>query len=416
MAERVQDLVIGGGVIGVNCAHALADAGRSVVLVEKGDICGGCSHGNAGWIAPCHSLPIPAPGLVSQTLKWMLRGDSPLYIKPTLHPVMLAWLWRFFRKCNRNAAMEGLVALSALHREVVPATRDLIARYGLDCQFQHRGNLYVFRDEKNLEKAEQERTLMAPYGITSSRLTREEVLHREPVLAPSICGGIFYDVDADFVPDQFVKALAGHLPGMGVRLLAGVTVDGLMQSGDGNVAIVKTSSGEFRPETVILAAGVWSTAMARRLGIRIPLQAGKGYSITYASQPGMPSVPLNLGDVKVGVTPWANTFRLAGTMELAGLQLAINQKRVDAIKRGVMQYLPGFRDVDAMETWTGMRPLCSDSLPIIGPSRSAPNVIFATGHAMLGMTQSVITGRLVTELVMGQPPSVPLEAFSPDRF
>ena len=100
MVEHVEDLVIGGGVVGLNCAHALADAGRSVLVVEKYQICSGCSHGNMGWIAPCHSLPIPGPGLVAQTLKWMLRGDSPLYIKPTLRPAMLGWLWRFFRNCT----------------------------------------------------------------------------------------------------------------------------------------------------------------------------------------------------------------------------------------------------------------------------------------------------------------------------
>jgi len=100
MVEHVEDLVIGGGVVGLNCAHALADAGRSVLVVEKYQICSGCSHGNMGWIAPCHSFPIPGPGLVAQTLKWMLRGDSPLYIKPTLRPAMLGWLWRFFRNCT----------------------------------------------------------------------------------------------------------------------------------------------------------------------------------------------------------------------------------------------------------------------------------------------------------------------------
>ena len=180
MAERVQDLVIGGGIIGVNCAHALAEAGRSVVLIEKGDICSGCSHGNSGWIAPCHSLPIPGPGLVMQALKWMLRGDSPLYIKPTLRPTMLAWLWRFFRQCNQDAARRGLVALAALHREVTQATKVIVHRYDLDCEFQHRGNLCVFRSEENLAKAEQERVLMADYGIEGMLLDRDEVLRREP--------------------------------------------------------------------------------------------------------------------------------------------------------------------------------------------------------------------------------------------
>ena len=416
MAKRIQDLVIGGGVIGVNCAHALADVGRSVVLIERGDICSGCSHGNAGWIAACHSLPIPGPGLVTQTLKWMLRGDSPLYIKPTLRPIMLAWLWRFFRQCNQDAARRGLVALAALHQEVTPATKDLVERYGLNCEFQHRGNLYVFRQEKKLAKAEKDRQLMSEYGIDGILLNRDEVLQREPALDPTVCGGIFYPIDADMVPDRFVEELAERLPAMGVRLYTGIEVNGFIASTGGKVRSVMTTAGEFQPDTIVLAAGAWSTKLAKQLGISIPMQPGKGYSITYGAQPGTPSLPLSLGDVKVGASPWKNTFRLAGTMELAGLQLKINQQRVDAIVRGAKQYLPEFKAENVLEVWTGMRPLCSDALPVIGAAAAIPNVFFATGHAMLGLTQAVVTGKLIAQLIMGQSPSVAVEPFSPDRF
>ena len=416
MGETVQDLVIGGGVIGINCAHALADAGRSVVLIEKGKVCSGCSHGNAGWIAPCHSLPIPGPGLVAQTLKWMLRGDSPLHIKPTLHPTTLAWLWRFFRKCNRTAALQGLESLATINREVVSATRDIVDRYELDCQFRHRGNLYVFRKEKYFRQALSELALMETQGITGTPLNRDQVLEREPTLTPNLCGGIFYDVDADFVPDRFVKALSERLPAMGVRVMTDVAVRGMTQSSNGNVSIVDTTRGSFKAEHVVLAAGAWSTAMARSLGVHIPMQAGKGYSLTYKAQPGLPTRPIYLCDVKIGFTPWNESFRLAGTMEIAGMQPTINRHRIDAIKRGATQFMPGYRDEGTIETWAGMRPLCSDALPIIGTSCAAPNVVFATGHAMLGMTQGVMTGRLVAELLTGQPPSIPLEPFSPDRF
>lgn len=416
MVERIQDLVIGGGVIGVCCAHALADAGRDVVLVEKGEICSGCSHGNAGWIAACHTLPIPGPGLVKQTMKWMLHGDSPLYIKPTLNPTMLAWLWRFFRKCNRDAAQRGLVALSALHREVTSATKEVVQRYGLHCEFQHRGNLYVFLQEKNLEKAERERSQMSDHGIEGVLLSRDEVLRREPVLNTSVCGGIFYPIDADLVPDHFVKGLAKHLPAMGVRMITGATVERFQRAGDGKVRTVVTTQGDFRPETIVLAAGAWSTKLARQLGVFIPMQPAKGYSITYGAQPGTPELPLSLTDAKVGVSPWKDTIRLAGTMELAGLQLDINQPRVDAIVRGTQRYLPGFEAKNILDVWTGMRPLCSDALPIIGPPRATPNVFFATGHAMLGVTQGVLTGKLISQLILGESPSISLEPFSPDRF
>ena len=144
MTERIQDLVIGAGAIGVNCAYALASEGRDVVLVDQESICSGCSHGNAGWVTPCHSLPLPGPGLVKRSLRWMRRGDSPLYIKPTLSPSRLAWLWRFYRHCNAADQQRGLRAMAELNRHVIPMTRELVEQCGLDCRFQQRGLLYVF--------------------------------------------------------------------------------------------------------------------------------------------------------------------------------------------------------------------------------------------------------------------------------
>ena len=412
--ERVQDLVIGGGAVGVNCAEALASAGRDVVLVERGAICSGCSHGNAGWVTPCHSVPLPGPGLVKQTLKWMLQGDSPLYIKPTLRLSLLAWLWRFYRHCNRAAQLRGLSAMAELNRHVVPMTSELIERYGLDCQFQQRGVLYVFRTQAGFEKGAQECEFLNEQGIPGEVLSRDDVHAREPILSDEVCGGVFYPDEADYVPDQFVKQLAAHLPELGVRILTETEVQSFVVSGRA-ITVVVTSAGTFEPETVVLAAGAWSLPMARQLELRLNMEPGKGYSVTLSRQPGVPQVPLNLSEAKVGVTPWRDTLRLAGTMELAGLQLRINQRRVDAIVRAAKSYLPQFHADEVREVWTGMRPLSSDGLPIIGRSSKLTNLILATGHGMLGLTQSVVTGRLVADLATARPPLVPLEAFSPER-
>ncbi len=417
MAERVQDLVIGAGVVGVSCAHALADIGRSVVVVDKGDICGACSEGNAGYVSPSHSMPIPIPGLVGQSLKWMLKGDSPLYIKPTLRPSMIAWMWRFFRNCNHAAAMRGRDALAALHKEVVPATQSIVDRYQLDCEMSQRGTLYAFISEKKFAGGREEAQLLNEVGIETETIDRDEVLRRQPTVTEDVCGGIVYTKDGDVIPDRFVKELAKHLPAMGVKFVTDSAVEGFDRGGgNGRVTRVKTTNDEFEPENIILAAGAWSTRLARLLGVHISLEPGKGYNITYPAQGGTPTMPTLMADVKLGCTPWQNTFRIAGTMELAGLQLKINQVRVDALVRGAKRFLPQFEAKDQISVWTGMRPVCSDALPIIGKTSAAANVYFATGHAMLGLTQGVVTGKLIAELICGQTPSVPLEPFSPDRF
>ncbi|MBP85701.1 MAG: FAD-dependent oxidoreductase [Planctomycetaceae bacterium] len=412
--QRIQDLVIGAGAVGVACAEALALAGRDVLLVDRGAVCSGCSHGNAGWVTPCHSLPLPGSGLVKQTLKWMLRGDSPLYIKPTLRPSRLAWLWRFYRHCNEEAQLRGLQALAELNRQVVPLTRELVERYGLDCQYEQRGITYVFRTEAGFEKGIRECELLHEHGIPGEILQREAVHTREPVLSDDVCGGVFYPGEADCVPDQFVKQLAARLPQLGVRILTDTEVERFEVSGR-EITAVATSAGTIQPENVILAAGSWTLVQARKLGLQLPMEPGKGYSVTLRRQPGIPKQPLNLSEAKVGVTPWQDTIRFAGTMELAGLQLKINQRRVDAIIREAKRFLPQFQAEDVLETWTGMRPMCSDGLPIIGRTSKLKNLFLATGHGMLGLTQAVVTGRLVADLVTSQRPLVPVEPFSPDR-
>ena len=414
MNRSIQDLVIGGGVLGVNCALALADAGRSVTLVEQNTVCSGCSHGNAGWVTPCHSLPIPGPGLVYQTLKWMLQGDSPLYIKPTLRPAMWSWLWRFYRHCNEPAQLRGLQAMAELNRHVLPLTRELVQRHQIDCQFEQRGITYAFRTESGLQKGIRECKRLNDHGIPGEVLSAAELRAREPELSDTMCGGVFYPGEADCVPDQFVKQLANRLPDQDVQILDQTTVNGYTVQGT-RVTEVATSSGVLHPENVVFAAGAWTLIQGRKLGLRLPVEPAKGYSVTLKRQPGTPQNPLNLAEAKVGVTPWQDTIRLAGTMELAGLQLQINQRRVAAIVRAAKQYLPHFAAAEPLETWTGMRPLSSDGLPIIGRSKRFDNLLIATGHGMLGLTQSVVSARIIAQLVLGGDPGLDVTPFAPER-
>lgn len=415
MPEHIQDVVIGGGAIGVCCAEALASAGRDVVLLEQHAFASGCSHGNAGWVTPCHSLPIPGPGLVGQSLKWMFRNDSPLYIKPTLRPSMLAWLWRFYRHCNEKRQRRGLAAMAALNEHVVPLTTGLVDRYTLDCEFQPRGLHYAFLTEAGFQKGQRECELLNEHGIPGELLSREQLLQKEPVLVSDVVGGAFYPAEADFVPDRFVKQLAARLPGLGVEIRTGCRVTGWSTRGR-RIEQIDTTGAPLIPETVIMAAGAWTGPLLRRLGLRLPLEPAKGYSITLDRQDGIPRLPLNVSESKFGVTPWKHGVRLAGTLELAGLQREINQPRVEAIIRSARAALPGFAAEGVQEVWTGMRPLAADGLPIIGSSHRCSNLVLATGHGMLGLTQAAVTGHLVKDIVTATTPLTDLAPFSPDRF
>ena len=412
--KRIQDLVLGAGAVGVNCALALAESGRDVAIVDRSFPCAECSYGNAGWITPCHSLPIPGPGLVTQTLKWMLQSDAPLYIKPSLRPSVLRWLWRFYRHCNAEAQHRGLSAMAALNQHVVPLTRELINRYQLECTFNQRGILYAFGTEKGLEKGTRERDLLDAHGIEGTLLTRDEVLAKEPALKEDLVGGVYYPQEADCIPDRFVTQLADQLPSLGVHCHYQTSVNQLHVSGQ-SISKVETSAGMFQPENVVIAVGAWSVQLARKLGVQLSIQPGRGYSITVRQQPGLPRIPINLSEAKVAVTPWENKVRIAGTMELAGFDAPVNQKRMEAVLRGARNYLPDFRAIPPMETWAGMRPVTSDGLPLIGRSRTLPNLLMATGHGMLGITQSAVTGHLICDLIHKRDPLVCVAPFDPER-
>jgi len=410
----VQDLVVGGGVIGVACAYELANRGRDVVLLEAEEICSGCSHGNAGWLAVSHIHPIPAPGIVWQTLKWMLRGDSPFHIRPRFSLSLWIWLWRFTRHCNGAAAERGMKALAALHREAVSSAGELVDAEGLDCEFAQRGTLHCYQDPASLEKAREECAHVSEQGFGGVPLDSEEIHRREPALSDKVVGGIFYEVEADVVPDAFVKQLAARLERRGGRIRTRAPVTGF-QTSNGRIQAVETGDETWTPQNVIIAAGSGSVALARRLGLSLSLQPGKGYSVSLPRPAICPQAPLYLPEVRVAVTPWGEQLRLGGTMELAGHGLDINQRRVDAIASGAQSYLRDLRVDGPRETWAGLRPLTIDGLPIIGRSERYSNLYWATGHGMLGLTQATVTARLISELIRGDRSSLDLTPFAPAR-
>ncbi|RPH39581.1 MAG: FAD-dependent oxidoreductase, partial [Planctomycetota bacterium] len=199
------------------------------------------------------------------------------------------------------------------------------------------------------------------------------------------------------------------------RVLPQTEVLGFERNGP-RIASIQTSKGTFRAEEIVLAAGSWSPSLARSLGLRLPIQPAKGYSIGLSNPATPPAVPLLLMEAKVGVTPMGRFLRLAGTLELGGLDLTINERRVDAIRRRSREYLEGLDALQELEVWRGLRPCSPDGLPFVGRPGAIENLIIATGHAMIGLSLGPITGKLVAELAARQKPSFDPALFSPDRF
>ena len=416
MTTRTSDvLVLGGGVIGLACAYYLLEAGRSVTVLEQGTVGCGSSHGNCGTLTPSHAAPLAMPGMIGTALRWLFRPDAPLRIKPRLDPDLLRWLLGFAGRCNWRAFDAALRAKAPLLLRSRALIEELVRKEGLDCEFEALGTLNVFRDAANFEHACALNERLAAVGLHVQVLDGATALSREPALKAGVAGALFHPGDAQLRPDRYAAELARIVRAKGGNIAEGTRVEACVRDG-ARIARVATTQGDFSGRDIVLALGSWSPRLARTLGLRIPIQPGKGYSITYTRPARCPRIPLTLKEPSVCVTAWGSGYRLGSTMEFAGYDATLNRTRLDALKRGAAAFLHEPEGPVVVEEWYGWRPMTPDDLPVLGRAPGLDNLVLATGHGMLGVTMSAGTGQLVGELVTGRPPSLDLAPFAAARF
>ena len=417
MAAAPRALIIGGGAMGLCSAYFLWKSGVSVEVVEKDDIGAGSSLHNAGLVCPGHFIPLAAPGAVAQGLKYMLNSESPFYIKPRADLDLIRWMWRFKQSSTEQHVRRSMRLLLKLNAMSLALYQEIAATEGLDFGLQKRGLLSVFRTDRGRSAAAHEAQLAEEIGLEARLLDADGLQQLEPGVRWKAAGALFYPGDAHLVPARFVRVLADLLAAKGVRIHTGVAVTGFETQGD-RVIAVRTPAGALAADEFVLASGAWSPGLLRGLRVRILQQPGKGYSVAIENPPRMPAIPAVLREAKVAVTPMDNFLRFAGTLELAGLDTSITQRRVDAILKAVPQYMDDVdaTRVDRQTTWSGLRPCTPDGLPYVGRFRRHPNLVAATGHAMIGMTMATATGKLVSQIVQGREPEIDIRALDPDRF
>lgn len=413
--ERADALVIGGGVIGLSCALALARGGRSVTVLERATPGAGASHGNCGTITPSHALPLAQPGVIAQGLRWMWQADAPLRIAPTLDPQRLGWLVRFAVNCSHAQVLRTAPAKAALLNRSRALIEAFVQAEAIDCEFAHDGALQVFRSQRGFDAGCAELEVLRAHGVPVEVWDGARIEHEEPALKPGIVGGLYWPNDAHLRPDRYVAALAARARDAGVEIREQTEVTGFDRCG-GHISGVRVGQETLNADAVLLAAGAWSPAVARDLGLRLPIQPGKGYSITYSRPPQTPSRPLVLAEPRVCVTTWGSGFRLGSTMEFAGYDESLNRVRLDALARGAQEFLHHPVGPERVEDWWGWRPMTPDDLPIIGPSIRVPGLWFATGHGMLGMSMSNATAELLAAQMLGQESVIDPQPYSPARF
>lgn len=401
-------VVLGAGAVGLSLARRAAAAGAAVLVVDPRSTAGGASLGNAGLVAPSHIVPLAAPGMVALGFRYLLDPAGPFRLTPRMDPALWGWLWRFARSCTRSNVERGLPVLRDLLREsraLVEAEAATLAPFG----FEARGLLLAANTARGREELRREAELACRHDVQARMVAAGEV---DPALSP-LGESAFFPGDAHLDPGAYCGALAADLESRGGRILQ-AEARALHPCAGG--WRVETTGGDFQAGACAVAAGAWSATLLRPLGLRLPLEAGRGCSLTYPNHPTAFRSPFILHEARVAVTPMAGGLRLAGTMELSGLDETLAEPRLQALEHAFRRALPDqpLPPREGAAPWAGLRPCSPDGLPYLGWAR--PGLLVATGHAMLGISLAAVTGELGARLLRGESPGLDLEALDPKRF
>ena len=416
MNKRDTDvLVLGGGVIGLSCAYYLLRAGRSVRVLERAGVGEATSHGNCGTLTPSHAAPLASSATLLKGLKWMLRPDAPLYIRPRADPALAAWLLRFASRCNRGDWWRSARAKGALLSRSRALIEALVREEQLDCGFQASGLRYVYRDEGFFAEDRAGLDDLRELGVDSRLLDGAALAAAEPALHDGMAGAIEFPDDAQLRPERYTAELARRVRELGGEIVEGAPVEAL-EVERGAVVGVRGRQGVERAREVLVALGPWSANFLAPHGLRLPIQPGKGYSQTYSPPARVPNMPLVLREHSVCVTAWGDGFRLGSTMEFSGYDQSLNATRLAALERGARDYLREPVGPALRERWYGWRPMTFDDLPILGAAPRLRNLWLATGHGMMGMGMSAVTGELLAALLCGREAALDPAPYSATRF
>jgi D-amino-acid dehydrogenase len=409
-------VVIGGGVIGAACAYYLRRSDWDVTIVERKTFGSGCSHGNCGFVCPSHVLPLAMPGAIRSGLKALLDPNGPFRIKPRLDVALWSWLLKFARRCNARDMLQAGMAIQALLKSSRHLYDNLLNDEQLDCEWQARGLLFVLQTQSGMEHyAATDRLLHDRFGLAARRLDGEALVVLEPALKPGLAGGWHYDTDAHLRPDKLMSAWRDCLVRHRVTIRENCEVEAFVRSGS-QAKSVRTNGGDLAADAFVVAAGALTPTLGRDLGCRLPIQPGKGYSITMNRPSRCPTLPLIFEEHRVAITPMPSAYRIGSTMEFAGYDSTLNRKRLNLLRDGASPYLHEPFGEPVIEEWYGWRPMTPDSIPIIGPGPAMGNVIIAAGHNMLGLSMATGTGQLVTALLDGRVPPIDPSPYAATRF
>ncbi len=417
MEKHSDVLVIGGGIIGLACAYYLAKAGKNVRLLEQDTIGAdtAASYGNCGLVFISHLVPLCAPGTIRHEIMRRLQGGSPLYIKLAPDVKRFKWLWNFARKCNNKHMAYAIKPRGKILQNSIELLVKLLEEEHIECDWEEKGVLMVFKSRSEMQQYGKTNNLMKPYGLDAVSLVGDALFDLEPALHRDVYGAWFHKKDSHLRPEKLLLGWQQVLLKMGVIIEENCRLEDLAAESR-RIRHAETTSGIYTADEYVLATGAWTPQLTDRLKLSLPVEPGKGYSLTITRPAVCPTIPCYFSEPSVVATPWKDGFRLGGTMEFSGFNSDILARRIQNLISGANEYLKEPIGEPLMEEWVGMRPMVYDDLPIIDRAPNHPNLVVATGHGMQGISMATGTGKLVADIITGRKPHIDPTAFGIQRF
>jgi len=414
-------VVIGAGIIGAASAAELLRDGHTVTILEPGEPGGdqAASYGNGCWLSPSSVVPMSAPGIWRKVPGWLADPLGPLTIRWRYLPHMLPWLWRFLRSGSTEAKVAATArALRPLVENAPERHRQLAEEAGVGELIKQQGQLYVFPDRAAFEADALAWRMRRDNGVHWIELNEDELRQREPALDRRYTFAVLVEDGGHCLdPGAYVAALSASAVAHGAELRREAATGFRIENG--HLRAVTTATGEIACDKAVIAAGARSKVLAAAAGDDVPLETERGYHAVIEHPESGPRYPVMPSDGKMSVTMMAQGLRIAGQVELAGLEAAPNWRRAEILRDFALRMWPGLpRDLpaDRVKLWMGHRPSLPDSLPCIGPASGCADIVHAYGHGHIGLAAGALTGRLVADLVGGRTPVVDPHPYAPQRF
>ena len=414
--RKKEVIIVGGGIIGLATAYYLNLEGHDVSVIDQDKIKSGASHINSGYLTPSHIIPLAAPGMISKGFRWMFNNSSPFYIKPRFDLDLVNWGMKFIKSCTSEHVQKSMKSILDINLLSKKLFIEMQQSNNFDFHLESKGLLMAYKTSLAEREEAKAASWAKDLGIIVKQLSKEEILKIQPKVPMEVAGAFMYESDAHTTPELFMNNLKNHLMSRGLKFFLDTVVTSF-QKKEKKIEALNTNKGIFKADEFVIATGAWTEGILKELGIKLSIQAGKGYSFDVKNITGL-SIPAILSEAKVAVTPMSGYTRFGGTMEISGINSKINSRRVLSIVNAAKEYYPGIEipltSVDKARS--GLRPLSTDGLPFIGRHSSFKNLVLASGHAMMGWSLGPATGKLLTELISGYDPSLDLRPYSPERI